>query len=286
MKYINYLTDDEFSKGFNTEFNNYTIRTKKIYGYIYRGDIHKNIVLGKEPKFYGSFKSSNEYLVLNENNYIKRYTTIKELTLLDVSNIDNNHENLLNFFEKEFIKLNSENYIEKIVMIYLLQLCYGIILNNKIKSYDLKYSVFIDYFKKNGITDDNIKTSFIVSKMYENDKTILPSRFGLRPFDKLLVKLLKKYLYSFKIDGILYIKNEKIDDKNLLCNKFSETLCAPTEICIFHPNLDLGGIEIWKVVNGKLIKIKHNFKRNIKKYYKKMSVYDLYRESIKNKYEN
>ena len=48
MKYINYLTDDEFSKGFNTEFNNYTIRTKKIYGYIYRGDIHKNIVLGKE----------------------------------------------------------------------------------------------------------------------------------------------------------------------------------------------------------------------------------------------
>lgn len=286
-EYTNYLKNEDFEKDAKVGYMGYPIRIKELYGYIYRGDMHKNIVLSLEPKFYGSLESSSEYMTGNDN-FMKRYTTMKKLTILDLTSVDNNHKNVLDFFENEFVSNERDkDSIEKIIMVYLLQLCYGIIINGVLNMFNLPYTTYINYFRENGISDDNIKVAMIVGKMYETNKDLIPSRFGVRPFDKLLVKLLKKYLLRFKIDGILYVEKVSKDNKNLVCNQLNQlygsTTCAPTEICIFNPHLDLGAVQIWKLENGKFIKIKHHFKRNIKKNYKRMSIYDLYKTSILNK---
>lgn len=343
MDYVNYLKNKDFESNIEVNYMNYNLRVKKIYGHLYRGDIHKNIVLSTKPKFYGSLESSSEY-VGTENNVIKRYTTMKQLNILDLSNTENNFINIMNFFENEFVvpdielktKLeknfitlqntktiktikttstvetvepnepneNRENDLhmaeknitklnniitEKKIMLFLLQLCFGIILNNDLKLYDLPHEKLEKYLLAHGIKNTDIEMSLMIKKIYEKYPDTIPSRFGVRKFDKLLAKLLKIYLKPFNIDGVMYIEQHNDNKEKLLCSRFNKllnsesTMCPPTEICVFNPHIDLGGVKMWVIKNGKMHKIENNFKRHIKQKYKKMSMYDLYKISLLNK---
>lgn len=296
MEYENYKDDDTLIKNIQVGHMGYKLRIKKMYGYVYRGDVHQNIVLSLDPKFYGSLESASKYMTGN-NNFMKRYTTMKKLNILDFSNVDDNFTNLLDFFENEFVKESTEstdsnssnpnNLVEMKIMVYLVQLCYGIIIDKKIRKYGMDDDTILKYLKYRGISDGNVSVSEIIDVIYTKYPTIELSRFGVRQFDKLVVKLLRKYLKKFNIDGVLYIEPSNPNKENLLCTKvnilYGSTTCPPSEVCIFNPHTDLGAVEIWKMKDNKLIYLKHYFKRNIRNRYKKLSLYDLYRISLLNK---
>jgi hypothetical protein len=173
------------------------------------------------------------------------------------------------------------------MMMYLVQLCYGIIIDKKIRKYGMDEDTILKYLKHRGISDGNVNVSEIIDVIYTKYPIIELSRFGVRQFDKLVVKLLRKYLQKFNIDGILYIEPSNPNKENLLCTKvnilYGSTTCPPSEVCIFNPHTDLGAVEIWKMKDNKLIHLKHYFKRNIRNRYKKLSLYNLYRISLLNK---
>ena len=289
MEYINYLKNDNFEEDVTVGYMSYDLRIKKLYGYIYRGDTHKNLVLSTDPKFYGSLESSSDYIIGN-NNYMKRYTTMRALNILDLSNINDNFINVMKFFEDKFVTTETNNIsIEKKIMVFLVQLCFGIILNNDLKLYDVSDENLKKYLINRGISEIDVQIALMIKDIYKNYPDTIPSRFGIRKFDKLVVKLLRTYLKDFNIDGVMYVEQITKDVDKLLCVRFNKilqsdsTMCPPTEICIFNPHLDLGGVEIWIVKNGRMKKIEHNFKKFIKHKYKKLSLYDLYNISLLNK---
>ena len=63
----------------------YNLKLSLINGYIYRGDTHKNTLIVKNPKFFGSYYASSHYISESES-YIKKFSTTKELKLLNHSN--------------------------------------------------------------------------------------------------------------------------------------------------------------------------------------------------------
>ena len=294
MTYENYKTDADFEKNIYVGHTGYPLRIKKLFGYIYRGDHHPEIFYSTNPKFYGSSVSASDYTSKNdeklgEKNYMKRFTTMRKLNIVDFSNVNNNFTNILSFLEKVFVK-NETNDVstEKKMMVLLLQICYGIILDNTVKTYGLEKDIIIKYLQNKGISDTNIAILFLIINAYTKHPNIISSRCGIRPLDKLVVKLAKKYLQEYKIDGILYVNNNTTDNdkKLLLCNILSlyysgGTMCPPTEVCIFNPQHNLGAMEVWEKNNGNFIYMERNFKRNIKKKYKKMSTYDFYKLSKK-----
>lgn len=299
MEHKNFLTNKNLEEDIVKRQDMYNLRIKKLFGYIYRGDLHKNIVLSINPKFYGSLESASEYL-LKEGNIMKRYTTIRQLNILDLSNIDDNFQNIIKFFEDEFIYANTEGnrsdaeLLEKKIMMILLQICFGVMINNKLRMYDTNHDEIKNYLNSRDIADSDIEILFFIEQIFseQSDKptNTVGSRFGVRIFDSLLMKLLRNHLAKYKIDGVLYIEKQNIDKSKTLCDKFGKllnslaTMCPPSEICIFNPSIVLGGVQMWKIVNNKMVKINHKFKKSMRRKYKRMSMYDLYMESLK--YEN
>lgn len=287
MEYKDYLKDENLND-VAIEYKPYNLRINKLYGYIYRGDTHKNIVMSSEPRFYGSLESSVEYL-LKDGDIMKRYTTMKKLTILDLSNIDNNFKNIMRFFEEKFISEKSNRYeteeiiLEKKIMVILLQVCFGIILNHKLNLYGIEKSQLVNYFDQKGIDRTDAEVVFFIKEIFSMENSTVPSRLSVRTYDKLLMKLLRKYLKKYNIDGIMYIEPIVDDSNKLLCVRFNKflksnaSMCTPTEVCIFEPSKNLGAIKMWELKKNELIEIKHSFKRHIKKKYNKMSIYNLYR---------
>lgn len=296
MEYKNFLTNKDLEENIEVHHDLHNLRIKKLFGYIYRGDLHNNFVLSIDPKFYGSLESASEYL-LTEGNIMKRYTTIRQLNILDLSDVDNNFSNIMKFFENEFIYVSSEenkiekNLLEKKIMVILLQICFGIMIDNKLRMYNTNHEEITKYLNDKKISDSDIKLLFFVEKIFSKQSDVqtdtIGSRFGMRIFDKLLMKLLKCHLTKYKIDGVLYIEKQNIDKSKTLCNRFnkllklSASMCPPSEICIFNPSIVLGGIQMWIIKNNKMVRIKHKFKKSIRRKYKRMSTYDLYLESLK-----
>lgn len=271
-----YRHNSDLKDNLDSNYLGKMIRVKKIKGYIYRGDTHTNLVVSLKPKFYGTYESATEYI--KNGNYLKRYTTIKELTLLDISN-DNNIENTINFFKN--LKYDENELIIKMSII-MLQILFGQIeINTKVDKMGLTDDLISDYFLKNNISNENIKIFLkIINDVIVKDN-ISPSRCSIRSLDQLLMMNLKILLSSFKIDGIFYVYKMKYNNKTSLCrivNKYyNGNTCVPSEICIFNPSEVLGGVIIWKKINDNYITIsrQNKYSRYIKKNYNRLSLNDL-----------
>lgn len=275
-----YQLDDEINKNF-LELG---ITTCLINGYVYRGDNHKNVVLSGSPKFYGTYTSASQYV--EENDYFKRYSTMKTLRLLKLTNDKNNCKAVLNFFINVILENETKKTDTKIAII-LLQVLFGII-EEKLNKFDLTNDVITKYFLANGIDDKTIKLLLIIIDDLKSSNTeTIPSRCSMRPLDKFLMKTLKKLLVEYEIDGTYYFQlpsyNEIKDLPNLLCNKVNSSYefgstCVPSEICIFNPSVSLGGVIFWKKVEGKLKRVRFykNFKGYVKKNYSRLSIMDFY----------
>lgn len=275
-----YQLDDEI----NNDYMDYGITTCVINGFIYRGDDHKNIVLSSSPKFYGTYKSALIYT--NDGDYFKRYTTMGSLRLLKLYNDNKNTISVLKFFNDVVLK-NSTNKTDIKIAMILLQVLFGMI-NGSLDKFDLDDNKITTFLKSNGISDPTIILLIkIVNDLESPNTTTIPSRCSMRPLDKLLMKLLKKHLQPYSIDGTYYFQlpsYEQIKDlPELLCNKVNKnyehgTTCVPSEICIFTPSTSLGGIIFWKKINGQLKRIffHKKFKGYIEKNYNRLSTMDLY----------
>lgn len=277
-----YQLDDEL----NNNFLELGISTCLINGYIYRGDSHKNIVLSSSPKFYGTYNSASKYV--EEGHYFKRYSTVRTLRLLKLTNDKINSKNILNFFINIILKKDTlTNNLDVKIGIILLQVLFGII-DISLNKLDLTDSIIKKYLVDNKIDNNLIELLLKIIKDLESKNTnTIPSRCSMRSLDKLLMKILKEILIEYEIDGTYYFQLPSYNDiknlPNLLCNKVNNSYefgstCVPSEICIFSPGTSLGGVIFWKKINGKLSRVKFykKFKRYIRNKYNKLSLVDIY----------
>lgn len=282
-----YKYDYQLDDDINKNYMNYGITTCLVNGYIYRGDDHKNIVLSGSPKFYGTHNSASLYVKNDE--YLKRYSTVKSLRLLKLTNDATNTKSILNFFTNVVLQKETRKTDIKISII-LIQILFGIV-DKKLEKMDLSSDIISTYLKSNGISDTIVELFIKVVEDLENENSMtIPSRCSIRPLDKLLMKLLKKYLEEYEIDGTYYFPSDSYQDPkikespDLLCNKIDNncencgSTCVPSEICIFNPSVSLGGVIIWKKVDGMLRRafFHKKFKGYIRKNYDKLSIMDIY----------
>lgn len=280
----NYEYDYQLDDNINENFMELGITTCLINGFIYRGDNHNNIVLSYSPKFYGTYNSALKYV--EENEYFKRYSTIKTLRLLKITNDEKNSKKILNFFINTLLEKETDKIQIKIAIV-LLQVLFGVVLK-KINTLDLTENLIKQYLLSQNINNKIIDLFLkIVEDLGSNQSDTIPSRCSIRQLDKLFMKILKNILYKYNIDGTYYFQlpsyNDIKNSPNLLCNKVNDSYesgstCVPSEICVFNPGFHLGGVKFWKKINGRLKRIRFykRFRKNIKKNYNKLSLNDLH----------
>lgn len=280
-----YKYDYQLNENMNNNYLDQKVKTNIISGYIYRGDSHRNIVLVNSPRFYGTYTSASMYV--EEDHYLKRYTTMKNLRLLNLSNDDKDDvRNLLKFFTT-FVLDKSPNKVDVAIIIVLLQVLFGLI-DGKLNKVSLSDKAITDFLVKHKIENLTIELFIkIVDDLASGDTDTIPSRCSIRPLDKLLMVLMRDTLTPYDIDGTFYFQKSVYDTKlkspNLLCNKVDEnydggTTCVPSEICIFNPSESLGGVIFWKKLSGRFRRAfaHKKYKGYIKKNYDRLSIMDLY----------
>lgn len=276
-KLFDLLKDSDLDNNIDNNYLGKNLRVKKIMGYIYRGDTHDAQVLSLNPKFYGSRESAEKYTRVNE--YLKRYTTMKELTLLDLSNTKENISNIIAFFNNI---IKTHGTINNKMSLLLLQMLFGLVHNVFIHT-DLTKDEIKDYLEQREISRGNMIYFFeIKNKLLASGSPLIPSRCSIRPFDQILMINLKNILKPFNIDGIFYLNKDNYDDKNNLCRKltkyYNANLCVPSEICVFNPADNLGGVIFWKRTKTGFVNIKKHekYKKQIRDGYHGMSLAKLY----------
>lgn len=292
---INYREDSQLLENLSESYiiqeqeqqKQVNLQTILINGYIYRGDNHKNFVLTNSPKFYGTYETSLMYTP--DGDYLKRYTTLKSLRLLNLSNDNKNTTTILKFLKETVLMNTTDNdSIMKIKMtIILVQVLFGMIVYtlDKMQLSDEDISDFLEKQKISGLTTALFLK--VVNDLQSKYSSTIPSRCSMRPLDKLLMKLFREILVQYEIDGTFYVQGPEFEKQkkieNLLCNKVDKnyeygTTCVPSEICIFNPDSVLGSIKFWKKVDGQLIKV--NIKKKLKSYvkhnYNTLSTIDIY----------
>ena len=284
--FTDYKENLDLTRDIENKYLDQIIRIKRINGYIYRGDTHRSNVLSLIPRFYGTKESASKYI--HNGEYLKRYTTMRELILLNISNDDDTVNKHILIFFKNLITEMPQFDLDIKMCIILLQICFGLI-SGAYDNMGLSVREVSEYFLKDGIDFSDIRIFFeFIHSMLKGEA--IPSRCSIKVFDKLLMRTLKKILKPLKIDGIFYIQPEKdINEKKLLCetaNKYyKENTCVPTEIVIFDSANDLGGVEFWKKTKHSFVYIskKDNYNKHIKNNYSRLSLNDLYTLSKKNK---
>jgi len=275
----NYKYNSLLNKDEKTEYFGQHIITKIIDGYIYRGDEHTTLVLSKSPKFYGTKESAMEYIV--NGNYLKRYKTMKKLTLLNIS-AGNNVKNIIDFFMNFLLKHQKlqKMLLDVKISFIIIQALFGIVENNRIHKLDLNDNDITNYFKTKKISD--VTTKLFLKIINHIIKKTVPSRCSIRSIDKLLMNNLMNILLFMKIDGVYYINTAT--GGNLLCKEVNKYYkknvesCVPTEICIFNPGNNLGGVVMWKKTNSGLVFIDkvNKYNKYIKNNYNRLSLSDLH----------
>lgn len=285
--YTDYISNDQLLGDEENTYLGYNIKTKIIYGYIYRGDLHDNIMLSSKPKFYGPRQSAEKYIA--ESTFLKRYTTVKKIRLLNFSNHfgDTQNENILNFFRNYVLKNTKPSEIVDVkIIIIMMQALFGIVVNGEIDTQNLSNNDIISYLKKNNFIEFHVNLFMKIINVII--KQSIPSRCSVRQFDKFFMIKLRNVLIPFEIEGIYYVKNKKLPNvvghiEKELCsfvnNEYIKKVntCVPTEMCIFYPKKVLGGVKIWKRTGKKFIefKIKKKFNKYIRKNYNRLSIDDL-----------
>jgi len=285
---MDYKNNNDLIENMEEKYNDYKIRIKRINGYIYRGDYHMNNVLSLIPRFYGTKESASKYIL--KGSYLKRYTTMRELILLNMSNDNENTNKDMIIFFKNMAKQYLEFSLDIKIASILSQICFGLV-SKVFDMMELSLKDVSEYLMKNTIEFTEVRMFFeLVYSLLKRES--VPSRCSIRIFDKLLMKILSKILKPLKIDGIFYVQPRDLspDGPKKLCeiaNKyFKENTCVPTEIVIFDSSNNLGAVEFWKKTNNNLIYIpkKDKYNRHVKANYGKMSINDLY--TLSNMYKN
>lgn len=284
-----YINDDDLLNDIDDNYMGLNISVKKVYGYIYRGDTHKYLTVPREPRYFGTRRSAIAYV--RDNEYIKRYTTVKKIKLLNLSSNEKNNVRILNFF-KQILNKESQYYTKEDVKIclILMQIFFGILIDNlsKLDLFDMEINDIFAYFAKYDIPEGKLLREIFTNK--EKYSHILPSRASVAIYDKLFAKKMNMILKQYHIDGFFIV--QKPITKDHMCQfleigYYDGNLCVPTEICIFNPAEVIGAAKIWHLQDGKFVlysdKVINRFNKFVKRNYKRLSLKDLYNISLKNK---
>lgn len=237
-----------------------------INGYIYRGDLHTHTTrLLYKPRFFGSYESCIKYFkYVKSTFYIKKYKTLSDVKLLNLSLNEDNKKKVINLFKNVLFPVLKNKYsyipenilqIEIKISFILLQIFFGFIPNfyYNLDLLDLTPEFIINYFKKLSLKQSYLDFLLLLITEYKNDKSILPSRSTFDYFDKLLIKKLYFLLKPLDIDGCCYVENNNYNQNNL-CNIIADkleikSLCPPTELCIFNPIKFVKFVKIYPLNN-------------------------------------
>lgn len=243
---IDVKTDKDLTADNIDEYNGYNIRIKKLNGYIYRGDYHKNIVLPVIPRFYGTEESAAKYM--HNNEYLKKYSTSRELILINLTNDSTENNKTTIAFFRQLLKEFPKDELRIKMTIIMLQLFFGI-MYEAFDDCGLSESIIKHYLKQRHVELGNISVFFVIVKLLKQQK-IIPSRCSIKIFDEILMNNLKQILSRINIDGVFFVAiphTTKEVRSCLLANfYFRRETCVPTEIIIFEPIKNFNKVEIWK----------------------------------------
>jgi hypothetical protein len=262
---MDYLTDSDITHDLhNIHFLDNELNILHLDGYIYKGDSHNLLMLDKHPRFFGSRECALKYIYSSDSFFLKRYKTVGNLKILNVTPTHDNIVNIQKFFARIKLAYNVKDHAtnELDITYILLQLVFGLIDNNITnlnmngltmkdiikylqkmrRKYNITSTVF-DIFQKD-IT--NLINNKSMGNVRQDD--VVPSRMSIKSLDKMVVANLARILSPLGIHGLLYVRstdyNNVKEGKILMCklidrmhfdNGKTGRTCVPTEICIFEP---------------------------------------------------
>jgi hypothetical protein len=259
-----------------------------INGILYRADKHDASLMRRKPAYFGDYESAVRYM--QDGSYLKYYRTRRSLKLLSLNNTYENILRIRNFFINYLAKRNKSDIVKIYITFILLQITYGLVIDSmkNLETFNLDIEFIGNYLRDVYHIDKYVILDILrIITQYTNE-SILPSRFSLRPIDKLLMGNLKQLLLEFNFDGIWFFSENVLEGNDTLCRTVNRELfsmdtdkltCVPSEIGIFEPIETLYFYKIFKQESGKYIEVtkKHDSMSAgdpyIRKYYKYKSKY-------------